>query len=478
MANILEIQKFVQEYAETIADVLEIEVSIIDENLIRMGGTGLYKEQVGEIVPHGSFFQRILNTGKPGIIKDVKDEFACQECPKGKECRELASMGFPIFKEGHTVGVIGLVAFNEEQREKIINMSPRLLKFLEHMSSLLESKLMLIAANQILHSQMQEAVEAVNKNYSFGTIIGKDPQLLSLFAKARQVAQTTSTILIRGESGTGKELLARAVHNASQRSHQPFIVVNCASIPENLLESELFGYEGGAFTGARKGGKPGKFALAHQGTIFLDEVGDLPLPLQPKILRVLQEKTIDQIGSKRSMSIDVRVIAATNKNLEEMILQGTFREDLYYRLNVIPMALPPLRNRKGDIPLLLNHYVDKFKKIFNKEVELDEDLVAWLKEYSWPGNIRQLENVMEYMINIAQTKVITKDHLPEYLLNNGEEIAAITINLPEKIAQYEKSILARIIRPGLTTKEKGEIATKLGISLATLYRKIERYKLD
>lgn len=480
MTSISQLQIFVQEYAETIANVLEVDVTIVDEDCIRIGGTGCLNETVGLPVPHGSFFQDILKTGKSGIIfHDLKKNSACQGCLYANKCKELATMGFPIFKRNKPIGVIGLIAFNQEQKEKIVNTSPRLLKFLDHMSSLLESKLLLIEANERLQSQVKETMNAVKKDFSFDNIKGADEKFTSVLQKAKQIAASNSTVLIRGESGTGKELLAKAIHSESNRSHCPFIAINCSSIPENLLESELFGYEGGAFTGAKKGGKMGKFELAHTGTIFLDEIGEMPFPLQAKLLRVLQEKTIDRLGGEKPIPVDVRVIAATHADLEDMIKKGTFREDLYYRLNVIPLMLPPLRERKEDIPLYLKHFLKKYCRMLNKEpLTIDPSLAHWFKNYDWPGNIRQLENIAEYMVNMTTGEVLKCKDLPDYLLKKHPPIDTDgAFCLQEKLCEYEKEILKKYVQPSATTEDKKMAADKLKISLATLYRKLEKYNI-
>lgn len=238
--------------------------------------------------------------------------------------------------------------------------------------------------------------------YTFADIIYKSPVMNGLIKKAAKIAKTNSAILIIGESGTGKELLAQSIHNASRRKNDPFIAVNCAALSESLLESELFGYEEGAFTGARKGGKKGLFEMADRGTIFLDEIGDAPLSIQTKLLRVLQEKEIMRISGEKVIPVDVRVIAATNKDLLELIEEGTFRKDLYYRLNVLPLYVPPLRERKDDIEILLKLFLKKYADRENVKMPiLDSDIINILKEYPWPGNIRELENLAEYIITVS-----------------------------------------------------------------------------
>ncbi|WP_197686573.1 sigma-54 interaction domain-containing protein [Thermanaeromonas toyohensis] len=309
-------------------------------------------------------------------------------------------------------------------------------------------------------------------------IIGKNPKLVKAISIAQQVALTDSTILLRGESGTGKEMFARAIHENSPRKKGPFIAINCAAIPENLLESELFGYEEGSFTGARRGGKPGKIELAHKGTLFLDEIGDMPPALQAKLLRVLQEKKIERVGGTRPVPIDVRIIAATHRNLEEMIATGQFREDLYYRLSVIPIYIPPLRERPEDIELLLYYYVKKYCVLLNKEFKtFTYDALQLLKAYPWPGNIRELENTVEYIVTVEDKEEIGVESLPLAIRRFYQPQSS-----PERkdirTGRVKREELAELLeRFGYSVEGKKELARHLGISLATLYRWLKKYKL-
>jgi transcriptional regulator with PAS, ATPase and Fis domain len=478
ISNIAHIQSFVQEYAETITDVLELAVTIIDEECIRIGGTGPHAQSIGRPIPCGSFFRQVIASGQPGFIYDKDGTSACQNCDTAFYCQELATMGFPISKQGQVVGVIGVIAFTAEQKERLVGNAEKFLSFLRHMSSLLESKLLMLDDQWRLQNQVQEVLESVNQTYEFGAMLGRDKNFIQFLQKAERVATSNSTILIRGESGTGKELLAKALHAQSGRSHQNFVVVNCPSIPETLLESELFGYESGAFTGANKAGKKGKFELADKGTIFLDEIGDLPLALQPKLLRVIQERSVERIGSAKPLVLDVRIIAATNRDLEKMVREGQFREDLYYRLNVIPLTIPPLRLRPADIPLYIDCFLIKFtKELKVKPLKMDETLRHWLMNYYWPGNVRQLEHVMEYLVNIAKEGVLTLQELPAHLINN-EGQSAVEAGLEEQLADYEKQLLRTYVKSGATLADKKQAAERLKISLATLYRKLEKYQLQ
>ena len=315
---------------------------------------------------------------------------------------------------------------------------------------------------------------------SMGEVIGDSGPLKKVKEHALKVCNSRSTILITGETGTGKGLLAMAIHNAGNRREGPFITINCGAIPESLLESELFGYDSGAFTGASRQGKIGKFELADKGTIFLDEIGDLPLHLQIKLLHVLQHKEIERIGGTKAIPINVRVIAATNKNLEQMVSEGEFRADLYFRLNVIPMTMPSLRERAEDIPILMEHFLKKHLKIANKYVEqFEEETVALLREYPWPGNIRELENAVEYAVNMESTTRITPASLPRRILNwKKTNRPSSQLSLKKRIQIEEKRILSQLLgKYGTSVSGKKLLAQELDISLATLYRKLEEYEL-
>ena len=242
--------------------------------------------------------------------------------------------------------------------------------------------------------------------YTFEQVIGKNEKFMKIVAYAKKIADSKSTVLITGESGTGKEVFAQAIHNYSIRKDEPFIAVNCGAIPRTLIESELFGYEDGAFTGAKKGGNAGKFEIAEGGTIFLDEIGEMPIDMQIKLLRVIEAGVITRIGSSIEIPIDVRIIAATNKNLKNEVENGNFRKDLYYRLNVLPIYLPPLRERREDIPEFINYYMEKTAEKLNKQaINISEEYMKYLIDYDWPGNVRELENVIELIINSEEPHI-------------------------------------------------------------------------
>lgn len=307
--------------------------------------------------------------------------------------------------------------------------------------------------------------------YTFDKIIGVNEKFKKIIEYGKKIADSKSTILISGESGTGKEVFAQAIHNHSKRREGPFIAVNCGAIPRTLIESELFGYEEGAFTGAKKGGNVGRFEIAEGGTIFLDEIGEMPSDLQIRLLRVIEEGIISRIGSSKQINIDVRIMAATNKELKYEVERGNFRKDLYYRLNVLPLHLPPLRERRDDIAELVNYYMRKTSKKLNKRsVVITEEYMNYLKNYDWPGNIRELENVIELIINseAIQTKLWTE--VPEKQKETADSYKGITLE------QMEKHHITEVIKE---VKGNMSLAAKiLDIARSSLYRKIEKYNIN
>ncbi|MBE6054753.1 MAG: AAA family ATPase [Clostridium sartagoforme] len=313
-------------------------------------------------------------------------------------------------------------------------------------------------------------------------ILGQTKIMQDLKRKVKKIALSTSTVLVTGESGTGKEVFARAIHNEGNRKAKAFVAINCGAIPDTLLESELFGYVKGAFTGADPMGKIGKFELANKGTIFLDEIGDMPIYLQTKLLRVLQERKITRVGSNKEIDIDVRVIAATNKNLQELIKEKKFREDLYYRLNVIPLEIPPLRERIEDIEVLIEFFINKYTYLLDKKFEkivMTEDIKKAFFRYSWPGNVRELENTIEFIINmIGVDGIIDKEVIPRNILLSEKVEKTIERSNIITLKELEENEIKRALEIyGTTTEDKKMIAKRLGIGIATLYRKIDEYKL-
>jgi len=317
--------------------------------------------------------------------------------------------------------------------------------------------------------------EELNQRYSFGKIIGKDKKMREIYSFLKTISVTDTTVLIMGETGTGKELVARAIHHNSPRKHKPFIKVDCTALPETLLESELFGYKKGAFTDARAD-KPGKFELANGGTIFLDEIGDLPPSIQSKLLRVLEEHAFEPLGAVKTVKVDVRVVAATNHNLQEAIKQSTFREDLYYRLNVVPITIPPLREKPEDIPLLIDHFVEVFSKKFDKTVTgVSQDAMDMLVDYAWPGNVRQLEHAIEHAFIHCKGRAIQAKHLPEEMRQKQSVLVDRIFDKGAPIKEIEREVILEALKRSNWNKER--TAKILKISYVTLWRKMKRLNI-
>ncbi|MBP2644041.1 MAG: norR 9 [Firmicutes bacterium] len=304
-------------------------------------------------------------------------------------------------------------------------------------------------------------------------IIFRSRTMAPVVELAVKVAHVGSTVLITGESGTGKELIAKLIHREGKGIEKPFIKINCGAIPENLLESELFGYESGAFTGARKEGKPGLFELANRGTLFLDEIGEMAPFLQVKLLRAIQEKMITRVGGVVSIKVDVRIVAATHRDLVRMVKEGTFREDLYYRLMVVPILIPPLRERREDIPLLVMHFMDKFNKTFGYTKSILPAVVDVLTEYSWPGNVRELENVIERMMVITPENELSLTSVPNSILQEPVQLKTGK-SLKEAVAHTEKALLAQAFREYGSWHKVAEV---LGVDRTTAFRKAVKYGL-
>jgi len=319
-------------------------------------------------------------------------------------------------------------------------------------------------------SLIEELRKELHHSYTFEDIISRNHQMQNLFSILPNIAESNTTVLIVGESGTGKELFARATHNIGPRKDKPFVAVNCGALPDTLLESELFGYKAGAFTDAKKD-KPGRFALAEGGTIFLDEIGDISPAVQVRLLRFLQERTYEPLGAVSSVKADVRVVAATNKNLEKMVKNGKFRDDLYYRVNVIKLPLPPLSDRKEDIPLLIDHFISRFNRLHNKNIgSVTDEVLAILLGYHYPGNIRELENVIEHCFVLCQDEIIERKHLPA-TFQTREGVESADIRNAVTLEEMEKIFITQAL-----SRNKGNrtaAARELGIHKSTLFRKIK-----
>ena len=587
MNGLKDIRDDIQNIAEAMLSVLNIDVTIVDEHLERIAGTGTYLEKIGDKVEGYSAFKKCLEEQVIIYIDDSQKNDICKVCSNNGNCKEHAELCCPITLDGYSYGVVGLIAFNKEQSDIIKDNAKDLTNFLGKMADLISNKLKAQIKTEelelekkkleILLNSMNKAVvpidkegnidkynvkfkeifnmrddnidgenifqlldfikkpstndlkkhktgvfyykensrnlkgiynvseiavknklkgyvidfienkdaiknyNKINKDYkiTLDNIISESEIMEHTKQKALIASKSNSTVLITGESGTGKELFARAIHNHSDRVDNTFVTVNCAAIPDNLLESELFGYEEGAFTGAKKGGKLGKFEIAHKGTIFLDEIGDMSLHLQGKLLRVLQERELDKIGGKSNILIDVRVIAATNKNLVELVEKGQFREDLYYRLNVIPITLPALRQRKNDIPLLIDYMIKEYAHKLNKDViGIEDDAKKTLIDYSWPGNVRELQNVIEYSINMSDSSLLNLDIIPNNIKSKYYDEKSNKYEEIRTLEDLEKEEISKALNKFKHYKKDKELVAKsLGISRATLYRKLEKYNL-
>jgi DNA-binding NtrC family response regulator len=340
----------------------------------------------------------------------------------------------------------------------------------------------LSVARALEHTHLREQVRMLRGNldqkYGFESVIGRSPALLHSLDTASRASQTDATILILGETGVGKELIAKAIHFNSARRSKPFVTINCGAVPKDLLESELFGHVKGSFTGAIAH-KRGKIDLASGGTVLLDEIGDVPLELQVKLLRLIQEREIEIIGEIEPLKVDVRIIAATHQNLQTMMREGTFREDLYFRLNVIPIEIPPLRDRTEDIPELVEHFFAASKKKHGQpDIKLSEDVMPYLMSYSWPGNIRELENIIERLVVLCRGEEVTVNDLPKTLRGEHTALGLIHIELPSQgisLAAVEKELIAKALKKFEWNQSRA--AQYLGISRKTLIYRIKKYDL-
>ena len=325
-------------------------------------------------------------------------------------------------------------------------------------------------------STLEKLKKEITKRYTFEDIVSKHHKMQEIFGVLPDIAESESTVLIQGPSGSGKELFARAIHNLSIRKNKPYIVVNCGALPENLLESELFGYVKGAFTDAKKN-KPGRFALAEGGTLFLDEIADLPLALQVKLLRVLQEKEYEPLGSTGPIRANVRIIAATNKDLSQLLSQGTFREDLYYRINVVKIALPSLADRREDIPYLIEHFIRQFNlKTGRRATGISDEVLNLFMEYDFPGNIRELENLIEHAFVLCRTGEITTAHLPRDFVEQAVQSSKIQSEKQTTLEHAEAQVILDTLKRHRGNRQRS--ADELGMHVTTLWRKMKRLGIE
>ncbi len=419
---------------------------------------------------------RVVESGLPMVVQDIGSEplfLNRTQARKDLKERKFAFLCVPIKNDNKVIGALsvdhlfkGNIPYEEDSHllSIIASMVGQAVKIRE----LAEKDKQAIVSENIKLKQQLKA------KFKFGNIIYTSPLMENILEAAVQVAQSQAAVLLRGESGTGKELVASAIHYSSPRADKPFIKVACAALPENLLESELFGYERGAFTGAIER-KIGRFEMADGGTIFLDEIGDLSIPTQIKLLRVLQEKEFERLGATKTIKVDVRVICATHRNLEEMIKERKFREDLFYRINVFPIVLPPLRERKEDIPLLAVHFLHKFNKQNGKKIEgINQTALDMLMLYGWPGNVRELENIMERAVILCPGKIISPENLPANFSKEVGELKLEGATLPEIVESIEKQ---KIIEALNKHKTQRQAAKALGLTERMLGYKIQKYRL-
>ncbi|MBM7621402.1 transcriptional regulator with PAS, ATPase and Fis domain [Bacillus tianshenii] len=396
----------------------------------------------------------IENTRMHHVVQTGKEELADLQYIRGNY---MIANRVPIFNRNkEVIGAYGTVIFRDTSEWDKMN---------SHVKSMLGR----------IRNYLQEYEQQTGVKYTLEDIIGKSKLIQTLKEKVKHIASSDVSVLIRGESGTGKELFAHSIHQLSNRSSMPFIKLNCAAIPEHLLESELFGYEEGAFTGAKKGGKKGKFLLADGGTLFLDEIGDMSLPMQIKLLRALQEGEVEPIGAGKPIQVNVRVIAATNRPLEKMMEEKRFRDDLYYRIHVIPFHIPSLRERTEDIPMLVEHFIQKICKRTGRRItSVTPDALAVLSRYRWPGNIRELENVIQAAVHLSTGDKLTLEALPDYL-TESYSIPFGSKSLKDTLEEAEKQAIIQTLEN--VNDDKLEAAKLLGISKSSLYEKIKKYHI-
>ncbi|WP_177159967.1 sigma-54-dependent Fis family transcriptional regulator [uncultured Fusobacterium sp.] len=585
--SLIEIEEHIKKYIKVITTVINVDVGVVDKNMKRVSGTSRYNDTVGERV-RGNVFKKTIETGETSIIENPRTHDLCQICADKELCKETLEIATPIYCNGEIEGVLGLLCFNEEQKNKILldvesylDFTKQIaefigMKFKEYRESLLQKereetlnqllnnmtkgvilsdvdgnitsinqigikklklsfnpegkKMQLISQNDYIMNEeifkliigkkeynvtgkkvpmvsfsqkkingfIFDDIQKISKNIvevsnqynriTLDDIHGTSQSIQSLKEYIKTVANSNSTVLITGESGTGKELIARSLHSSGNRKDKPLVVINCSAIPDSLLESELFGYVKGAFTGADNNGHMGKFELANGGVIFLDEIGDMPLYLQAKILRVIQEKKIERIGSNKSIDLDIKIIAATNADLRQKIKEKKFREDLFYRLNVIPIQTCPLRERREDIGPIVKKLIEKYSVISGKkEIDIDEKAMNVLLDYDWPGNVRELENVIELIMNTCgEADRVTVSMLPENIkLSKNKNIILEEIKkesfeiLEDEFCEIEKNyIIKGLEKYGNSTEGKKILCDKMNIGLTTLYRKLKKFNID
>lgn len=460
MSTITAITKIIHTFAE----LLQIEIAYFNHEGVLMSSTEEYKKKKGDRV-YLPFFKKLYEhpitfVHKPGHMN------MCHGCHFQKNCPATAEIIQNMIQNERHYGYLSFVSFSKDKQQKLIDQQKEFSYWMEKLKGII---------TDIIHETNYSTSTIGKKRKQTEYILGNSHSLQNIKEILRNMKSSSSSIVITGETGTGKSLMAKLIHEQSMFQRGDFVEINCASIPESLFESELFGYEEGAFTGARKKGKPGYFEMADRGTLFLDEIADLPLHLQPKLLKVLQDGVVQRIGGTLPKKVNVRIIAASNQSLEKLMESKQFRSDLYYRLNVIPIHLPPLRERKEDFKKLVPSLIERLQPRTGKFIQTHTDhFLEKLLQYHWPGNIRELENVLEYSMNMEKSSQLTQSSLPKFLQNNLTSLPSPSKQHSALKEAEKKSIIQKLHYYGYDYEGKKQAAADLGISVRTLYRKMEK----
>lgn len=419
----------------------------------------------------------VIESGSPMFIPDIGEEPRFLNRTGSRPDKEgISFICVPIKLKGETLGVISVDRIYSEEHGSVEDD----LRVLGIVSSLMAQFVRLWEAYRVVDTERETLRLQLKDKYSLPNVIGESEKFQAVIKSIKKVADTDATVLLLGESGTGKELIARTIHYQSRRAKKPFVAVNCAALPENLLESELFGAEKGAYTSSTSR-REGRFEAAEGGSIFLDEIGELPISVQAKILRVLEERTFERVGSSKPIKADVRIIAATNRDLAKEARDGRFREDLYWRLNVVPVLLPPLRERKLDIPLLIDYYANKFRAMYRKKTGISDDAIQAFVNYTWPGNVRELANMLERLIIMTDKNVLDADDLPYSLTASDQPpqdrfVSMDNMSLESEVINIERERIARAMRENGFVQNRA--AKALGITPRQLGYKIKKYNIS
>jgi Nif-specific regulatory protein len=480
-----DVSLLLHEVLDVLINEMKIHLAVLTlrrgENLVIEASAGLSPEEQarGQYKIGEGITGKVGETGKSKIIPDISQEPSFLNRTGSGKSEKTAFICVPIQHEGEIIGTLSIdhPAASKKQLKNIMG-------FLETMANILADAVATFRAEieekELLKAENERLKRELGTQFRPGSIVGNCGNMQAVYGMIAQVADSPATVLIRGESGTGKELVAKAIHYASSRKNAPFIAVNCAALPENLIESELFGHEKGSFTGASSQRK-GRFELANKGTLFLDEIGDISLPVQVRLLRVLQERVFERVGGSAEVKINVRVIAATSRDLEASIAEGIFREDLYYRLNIFPIHLPPLRERKSDMMLLADFFLDKYNKMYNKTVRrISTPAINMMTSYHWPGNVRELESCIERAVLITSNDVITAYALPPSLQTaktSGTDFTHTgSANFATLVSSFERELIVDALK-----NNRGNVAAAarlLELTKRILHYKIEKLKIN